>query len=281
MPELPEVETIKRKLSSLIIGKKIIGLEVLKEKSFHGDVSHIIGQEIVGVQRRAKILQLVLRDELRLLAHLKMTGQLIYVDEKRKIGGGHPSADWINDLPSKHTRVIIHLSGDATLFFNDMRIFGWLKLVSENSVKNEFKNYGPDINDPNLDSKYLQKKLAKKRIPIKQALMMNEIVAGLGNIYVCDALNLSCIDPFRPAQSLSFEEIEKVLDASRIVIQRGIESGGATINDYVHVDGLAGNYQNQVLVYGRTGEKCKNCGGEIKKSKIAGRGTYFCEGCQI
>lgn len=281
MPELPEVETIRGKLEILVVGKEIQKVEILKEKSFQGDVSLVEGQTIVAVKRRAKILQFVLSNNQYILVHLKMTGQLIYVDDEIKMGGGHPTADWINDLPSKHTRVILNFTDESRLFFNDMRIFGWLKVVGEKSVKSEFRNYGPDINDSELEVSYLQQKLSNRRIPIKQAMMMNSIVAGLGNIYMCDALNLAKINPLRPSSSLSTDELETLLHASRTVIDRGIKSGGATIDDYRDVDGFSGNYQNQILVYGREGDACRNCGAVIVKIKLGGRGTYFCESCQV
>lgn len=281
MPELPEVETIRTKLGPLISGKLISQIEIFKEKSFHGDISQVEGQKVVSLKRRAKILQLELSNALSILVHLKMTGQLIYVDKKTRIGGGHPTADWVNELPSKHTRVIVSFSDGSTLFFNDMRIFGWLKVVDALGLQQEFKNFGPDINDPQLRVEALQKNISKRKIPIKQAMMMNTIVAGMGNIYICDALNLARISPMRPSYSLSRVEIEQLIKASREVIARGIQAGGATIHDYTDIDGFAGAYQDQVLVYGREGKNCKNCGQVIKKRQLGGRGTYYCPFCQV
>lgn len=281
MPELPEVETITAKLRQILPHQKITQIKVLKDKSFGGDVDHIIGSKITDVSRRAKIIRFHLDNGLSLLTHLKMTGQLIYVDQDRRMGGGHPSADWVNDLPSKHTRIVYDLTGGARLFFNDQRIFGWMKVMTAEQIENQFAQLGPDINSPDLNLDYLVAALVRRRIPIKQAMMDNKVVCGLGNIYVCDALNLSQISPFRPANSLSEHELKTLLANSQQVIARGIELGGTTFDGkYVGVDGFAGGYQKEVVAYGRAGEKCYNCGSLISKEKLGGRGTYYCPNCQ-
>ncbi|MGD9129104.1 MAG: bifunctional DNA-formamidopyrimidine glycosylase/DNA-(apurinic or apyrimidinic site) lyase [Candidatus Woesebacteria bacterium] len=281
MPELPEVETISRRLNDLIPGRKIAKLQILHEKSFQGDRKTIEGMTIQEVNRRAKILRFKLNEALNLLVHLKMTGQLIFLNDKQRVGGGHPTADWVSDLPSKHTRVIVAFADDATLFFNDMRIFGWIRLMTDQEVEAEFAKYGPDVNDQTLTFEYFKEKLSRRSVPIKQVLMDNKVLAGVGNIYAVDALNLAKISPLRPAKSLTDDEILKLLKSSRQVIERGIELGGTTYDGkYVNVEGFAGGYQNELRVYDRQGEACPNCGAEIEKVKIAGRGTYFCPSCQ-
>jgi formamidopyrimidine-DNA glycosylase len=280
MPELPEVETIARRLSSILLHKSPRSIEVLREKSFRGDPQLLIGRSITEISRRSKIIRLHFEGNLNLLVHLKMTGQLIYVDTHQRLGGGHPTADWVQNLPSKHTRVVIDLTDEATLFFNDMRVFGWLKLVTDGEVQSEFARLGPDINDPTLRADYLYQKFQRRSLAIKQVIMDNAVVCGVGNIYACDALNLARLHPSRPAKSLTKVEVGRLLESAQTVIERGIELGGATVDNYKQVDGFAGKYQDAVLVYGRAGEPCLNCNAPLQKIKLGGRGTYFCPECQ-
>lgn len=280
MPELPEVETIARRLKDRVIGKTITDLEVLREKSFQGQQSLIIRQQITGVSRRAKIIRIQLSNALNILVHLKMTGQLIYVDDNHRVGGGHPTADWTNELPAKHTRVVLDLSDNAILYFNDMRVFGWLKVMTDEQVEHEYSKLGPDVISEAVTPQFLAEKINKKTQPIKQVIMDNAIMCGLGNIYACDALHLAKIHPLRKANTLSPKEIEVLVAASKDVLNLGIELGGATMDSYRHIDGFSGKYQEKVRVYGQNGKPCIVCGTEIKKIQLGGRGTFFCEECQ-
>lgn len=280
MPELPEVETIARRLLTVLINKKITSIDVLRSKSFVGLPEKITGAKITNISRRSKILQLHLDRPESILVHLKMTGQLIYQDPTTRLGGGHPTADWVQELPTKHTRVIMQLSEDARLFFNDMRVFGWLKVATPEEVIHEFSALAPDIIDAAITAPYFFEALQKRKLPIKLVVMDNSVIAGVGNIYTNDALNLAKIDPFRPANSLSAAEAEQLLTALKTVVQRGIDLKGATIDNFRNVDGFAGQYQTQVLVYQREGEACKNCGTTIERKKIGGRSTFFCPNCQ-
>ncbi|MBP9820444.1 bifunctional DNA-formamidopyrimidine glycosylase/DNA-(apurinic or apyrimidinic site) lyase, partial [Candidatus Woesebacteria bacterium] len=275
MPELPEVETIACKLKAHIVGKRVTNLSVLHPKSMKGDFRQLIGKQIIGISRKAKIIRLHFPEQINILIHLKMTGQLIYTDSETHIGGGHPTADWVSELPSKHTRIMVHLSDDdATLFFNDQRLFGWWKVMDDSQVEVEFEKLGLDIIDPLFTAKKLYDAFQKTARPVKVVLMDGAKVSGVGNIYACDALNLAQIDPWRPARSLSEQEAECLYDAARTVIWRGIELGGATIDHYRNIEGFAGQYQNAVLVYSREGLPCYNCGVSLAKVKLAGRGTY-------
>jgi len=284
MPELPEVETIVRRLDSVLKNKLVVGIQVHREKSFLGDFELVKNQPIIKVSRRAKLIRFHFPNEINILAHLKMTGQFIFVSNKKRLGGGHPTADWVEELPSKHTRVSIGLINndqEESLFFNDMRVFGWLRVLTDDEVKTEYDKYGPDVNSPEATITYFNSKLKRTGRNIKQVVMDNKIISGVGNIYACDGLNLAKINPTRAANSLSDQEALVLLDALKHVIDLGIKLGGATIENYKNVDGFSGGYQNEVLVYGREGEDCKNCTGIIKKIKLAGRGTYFCPNCQI
>jgi formamidopyrimidine-DNA glycosylase len=284
MPELPEVETIVRRLDSVLKNKILAGVEVHREKSFDGDISLIKGKPITKVSRRAKLIRFHFPNNLNILAHLKMTGQFIFVDGKKRVGGGHPTSDWVDALPSKHTRVSLGLLDDdkeESLFFNDMRVFGWLRVLTDDQVQAEYDKYGPDINTQAASLEHFMNKLSRTGRNIKQVVMDNKIVSGVGNIYACDGLNLARIAPTRSGNSLSKQEASVLLDSLKHVINLGIELGGATIENYKNVDGFSGGYQNEVLTYGREGENCKNCTGIIQKVKLSGRGTYFCPECQI
>ena len=282
MPELPEVETIRRQLSKYIIGKKIAAIEVFKKKSWSGDSKKLIGQKIQEIQRRSKVLWFILGKDLNILIHLKMSGQLIYVDGQKRAGGGHPTADWVNELPSPHTRVMVTFSDKTKLFFNDQRIFGWLRMMNDKEVETEFAKLAPDITDPKITGQYLFEKYQKRAVPVKQMLMDNSLAAGVGNIYACDALNLAKISPKRPAKTLSLLEVKKLLESARTVIKLGIQHGGATVHgEYITVEGLAGKYQTVMRVYNKKDQPCPNCGKPIHKIRLGGRGTYYCPNCQI
>lgn len=281
MPELPEVETIAQKLRQVLPGKKITQFEQHHPKSFAGDAAMMQNRIIEDVTRRAKIIRIHLPNHQNLLVHLKMTGQLIYQDPSRKLGGGHPTADWINQLPGKHTRLVFHLEPEAKLFFNDQRLFGWIRLLPDRVVEQEFAKLGPDAHDKAFTPEYLYPLLQRKRVPIKIALMDNALVSGAGNIYAADALNLASISPLRPSNSLTQNEVVRLVEATQEVITRGIELGGTTFDGkYVDAEGMAGTYQSVVRVYGREGQPCLRCGAPIVKVKLGGRGTYFCPNCQ-
>ncbi len=281
MPELPEVETVKRRLNQVVAGKTIEDIQVLRKKSFSGQIESILNSKITAIKRQAKLIRFCLDNDKNLLVHLKMTGQLIYVSDEERIGGGHPTSDWIDQLPGKHTRIIFTFADESHLYFNDMRVFGWIRVLTDEQVEAEFDKYGPDANTDDFTTKYLQKALSNRTIPIKQAILIGKIVGGIGNIYACEALFEAGIDPRRPANQLSDQEYERLVLAIKKVLQQGIKSGGTTFDgSYVNVDGLSGNYQEKLKVYGREDEGCLRCSGKVKKIKISGRGTYFCPSCQ-
>lgn len=281
MPELPEVETIALRLKDVVVGRTIEDIQVLRDKSFQGATQRVMGRTITDVSRRAKIIRLHLIDNENILIHLKMTGQLIFVDGEHRVGGGHPTADWVNELPAKHTRVVLTLSEGATLFFNDMRVFGWLKVMTDDQVAEEFAKLGPDVIADEVTPAFVFAKIQKRSQPIKQVIMDNALMCGLGNIYACDALHLAQIHPLRKANTLSEQEVVALVSASKTVLNLGIKLGGATMDSYRHIDGFSGNYQEKVRVYGQNGKPCLVCGSEIKKMKLGGRGTFYCEVCQL
>ena len=281
MPELPEVETIVRRLAKITPGRVIMRVEVLREKSFQGQPSWLKDKQIEQVSRRAKMIRLHLTGSKDLLIHLKMTGQLIFVDGQKKIGGGHPTGDWVNALPSKHTRVVFYFRDKAKLFFNDMRVFGWIKLVDDEALKIEYGKYGPDVNIEEVTVDYFKKVFGHRQMPIKLALMDNAVLSGVGNIYANEALFMARVKPQRPAKSLTDKEWRVVHRAGKKGIDDGIKAGGTTFDgNFVDVSGLAGKYQEKLKVYGRAGKPCLRCGTIIEKMKIGGRGTQYCPHCQ-
>ena len=284
MPELPEVETIKNQLEKVLVGHKIVGVEVKHPKSFQGNKQFLMGQKITGMRRRAKMIITELANGYFILVHLKMTGQLIYRKGKQSIAGGHPTADWVGELPSKHTRVIVQLDNGATLFFNDQRIFGWMKLVDGAGLEKEFKGYGPDIIDQSVTEGRFYGLLQKSGRAVKLVITDQAKIAGVGNIYANDGLWCAGIDPKRKSREVTEAEANKLLGCLKEVVQKGIRYGGATASDdnYVNASGLGGKYQEHFLAYEQAGKPCQRqgCGGVINKFRLGGRGTYACPVCQ-
>lgn len=274
MPELPEVETIRLQLNKLLVGHKVLDVDIRTAKTFQDNPEIIIGAKIIGVRRFAKILAIDFANNYSLLVHLKMTGQLIY--RGPNLTHVFPSTK-ITELGGKHTRVIINLDKGGKLYFNDYRMFGWMRIVQ--SV--EFNAVSPEpLKDLNLE--IFKKIIKSSKRPIKIQLMDQAKIAGIGNIYANDALWLAKVRPQRPANSLSGAEQKLLYNAINKILKQAIKSGGSSETAYVAPDGTEGTYQNNFLVYNRAGKKClNNCGSVITKIKFAGRGTYFCPLCQI
>ncbi len=286
MPELPEVETIARQLNNFLVGRVICAVKVYRDKNFVGDKEILVGGKIKRIGRVAKMVEIELENaDFIVQVHLKMTGQLIYIErtqsEGKRIVGGHPSADWVNSLPSKHTRIEIVFDDNSALFFNDMRAFGWMRVVSLQLADNSLQiKKVPDVVDEEFSLDYFEKVLIKNKRPIKIVLLDQQLMGGIGNIYANDALNMAKILPTRKACELTKEEAKKLYEAVRFVINLGIECGGASAANYVDTKGLGGTYQNFFLTYKRDGQPCKNCGGKIVKVKLGGRATFYCPNCQ-
>lgn len=278
MPELPEVETLKRQLAKAVVAKTIKGVKVLRAKSFLGNPQQIIGKKILKVDRRAKILIIKLNRGIYLAIHLKLTGQLIYETGSKRTAGGHPTLDWVNQLPSQHTRVIIDFKDSSRLYFNDQRVFGWIKIVT--SIEDLVSNLGMEPLDKEFTLLYLKDIFSRSGRAVKLLLLDQQKIAGIGNIYANDALFLAGIDPRKPAKKLTLKEMGKLRRAIIKVLKDGIKYGGASENTYKHLDGLGGKYQEHFLVYQQDGQKCGQCGSLIKRIKIGGRGTFFCPKCQ-
>lgn len=268
MPELPEVETIRRSLASKIRGRKIKKVLILKPKMFRGDPKNIIETKVIDLQRRAKILFIKLSNNKYLMIHLKLNGQLIWLSEAKKT------------VPSGKTTHIIIFFDKGRLFFNDLRQFGWIKIISD--FKKETAKIGVEPFSREFTVKYLSEVFCQSKRAVKLVLMDQEKIAGLGNIYSSEALWEAKISPLRPSNSLESKEVKKLREAILKVLKEGIEYKGASAADQAYIQPLGekGSYQEHLRVYQQDGEKCARCGGIIKRVKLGGRGTFYCPKCQ-
>lgn len=274
MPELPEVETIKLQLEKYILGSEIQEIEVINKK-YEVPTEHVLGQKIVAVRRFAKQLSIDLDNDYSIMIHVKMTGQLLYRGKRNEERVMSPKV--IGGLGGKHTHLIFHLD-DGDLYYNDVRQFGWVKIVKNEELINI--KFAPEpLKDLTLE--YFQNLLSKSKRNIKVLLMDQSKIGGIGNIYANDALYLARISPHRSAVSLSSSEVSKLYDSIETVLKAGLKYGGASELAFVTPDGKEGEYQNHSLVYGHTGEFCINCKTQkIEKFFLGGRGTYICAKCQ-
>lgn len=286
MPELPEVETVRLQLLSKILGKKIEKVKVFNEKTTGKDKNFekkLLGQSFLYIERVGKLLAFSFEktENQFLLVHLKMTGQFFYLDKEGLIGGGHLVTEKdIKNLPNKHTRVAISFSDGGVLFFNDMRLFGFMKVVDKKTKDLAWGKFGPEPTGEDFDFKALFERVKNKKTSIKATLLDQSIVAGLGNIYVDEALWQAKIRPDRKTNELSLGELKKVIKAGGEIMKKSLEVGGTTFKDFVNVQGKTGNYTKYLKVFDRQGEKCPRCGKVIEKTRVAGRGTHFCPHCQ-
>ena len=277
MPELPEVETIKRGLSKFIIKKKLTKTTILCAKSFVG--TPVTGT-VKAIRRFGKALIIDLDNGKSLMIHLRMTGQLIY-DGKERFAAGHPSDNFIDELPNKQTRVVLEFDS-GSLFFNDQRKFGFIKVIDTNKVEQDtfIKKLAKEPWQMSADEFY--EKLQKhKNSPIKAVILDQTIICGLGNIYADESLFMSKIHPATKAGALTKKEASTLLDMAARAMDTAIDSGGSTMKDYVKADGTKGDYLDKFAqIFNRTGKPCLVCGTKIEKIRVAGRGTHICPNCQ-
>lgn len=271
MPELPEVETVRRGIERYLMGKPIRDVRVLLKKTFVGNSQDIVGKKIAFVERRGKLLMLRLEDDLVMLIHLRMTGQLLL---KSKVGN--------RVLPDTHTRVVVEFE-DEVLYFQDQRTFGYFQLIKNEELRmnNFFHNLGVEPLSEEFKIEDLRFNLKKKaKVPIKSFLLDQRIIAGIGNIYADEACFRASILPWRKCGDLSDAEIEKLFVAIKEVLSLGVELGGASAANYVDVTGGRGDFMGVAMVYKQQGKACQVCGTLIQKTKFVGRGTHWCTKCQ-
>ena len=286
MPELPEVETVKRGLEKLIIGKTIAELDFDWPKGFPNapeDVNNfIIGSKIIAVRRRAKVLLIDLASKYTFVIHLKMTGQLVFVGKKR-FGAGHPNDSLIGRLPDKSTRVTFSFSDGSHLYFNDQRKFGWVRLYPTIEVPNIdfFKRVGPEpLNADFKANDFISRLQSRKNTSIKAALLDQSVIAGVGNIYADESLWAAKIHPSSRVSAVSIAKLRTLYKELKTVLELSIEKGGSTDRNYVNAEGKKGSYISFARVFRREGTPCSRCATTIVKTRVAGRGTHICPKCQ-
>lgn len=273
MPELPEVETIRRQLERAITGKKIVGLDIRYKKPLKAPEADfrraVLGAKITGVGRRAKLLLLSLSSGYTAMFHLKMTGRILVVKDSAP--------------PTKHTHFVFDLSGKEKIFFEDYRKFGYIKLFKTSELEKFFEDqgYGPEPLDPKFNfKKFAMCVRGKPNKKIKPLLMEQTCIAGIGNIYAAEACFYARIMPTRTVKSLSDADFRNLLNAIKKVLRLSIKYRGTSVDAYVDAFGKKGKFVPHLAVYGRAGEKCRRCPGIVQNMRLGGRGTDYCPECQ-
>ena len=274
MPEMPEVETIRKDLTKRICKKRIVSAEIrlIRQLRAPKTVAEfealVIDKTIHKIDRQGKYLLLDLGD-VSIVIHLGMTGQLYY-------------AHTIDDIDMTHVRVLFLLDSGEYIVFADIRTFGGIYALKKEQLKEirGLATLGPEPLSEELTVMYLSSRLAKRKSTIKAFLLDQKQVGGLGNIYVDEALFVAGVHPMRSCDSLTAKEIEKLLGGINRVISDGIRDGGTTFRDYRNGEGGKGDHQNHLFVYGRNGLPCVICGNMIEKCTVGGRGTHYCTLCQ-
>lgn len=271
MPELPEVETVRRGLEKLILGKKISNIDIRYPKMIKTDLDEfkreLPGQIIQSMGRRGKYLIFYLSDKV-LISHLRMEGKYFYYPDQ---------------VPErKHAHLFIQFEDGGTLVYEDVRKFGTMELLAPELLETYFlsKKLGPEPTVQDFDLPIFQKALQRSKKPIKSHLLDQTLVAGLGNIYVDEVLWRAKIHPSRLSNSLTAQEARKVHDETIKVLGQAVEKGGSTIRTYTNAFGEDGTMQEFHQVYDKAGKKCSRCGSIIEKFQLGGRGTHFCPKCQ-
>jgi len=274
MPELPEVETVRRQLERTMVGRRIGSVDV----RFSGRLNvgavefaeRLVGHRVMSVGRRAKLLLFGLSGGDTLVVHLKMTGKLLLVDPDREAG--------------KHTHVVFRLSGSTVLFFEDVRKFGYLYLFRTDDLERLVIGpayYGPEPLGPDFRVNSFAVCLERfGRSAVKPLLLSQRCVVGVGNIYADETLWQSGIRPERKAETLEIDEIRSLHEAIRKILRRSVRVGGTSVDSYRDALGRRGGYERELEAYGRDGQPCSRCGEPIHKIRLGGRGTHYCPKCQ-
>ena len=292
MPELPEVETVRRGLQPVMEGAKILIAEARRPDlrfPFQPDfVARLQGQIVTGLGRRAKYLMADLGSGDVLLMHLGMSGsfRVLKADDKQTPGQFH----YPRSEDRAHDHVVFHMSSGAAVIFNDPRRFGYMKIIARNALEDEplLKGLGPEPLGNEFDAAMLARSCEGKKTSLKAALLDQRVVAGLGNIYVCEALWRSHLSPLRASGTLVTktgkprQSLEQLVTSIREVIADAIAAGGSSLRDHIQTDGSLGYFQHSFSVYDQEGKPCRtpDCGGTVARIVQAGRSTFYCPTCQ-
>ena len=272
MPELPEVETVKRVLLPIVKNRTIKKIEVLRKSIVNNKedefISYYTNERFLDISRIGKFLIFHLTNDKVLISHLRMEGKYIELLEE--------------DANTKYARVVFHLDNNHKLCYDDSRSFGCMIINDESNYRNEkeLSKLGPEPFDVS-DASFLVNKTKRMNLPIKTALLTQELITGLGNIYVDEVLFASKIHPLTPAKLIKRNEWEKIIEESKRILNAAILAGGSTIKSYHPGKDIDGNFQTSLLAYGRNGQKCVVCHTNMRFIKVNGRGTTFCPHCQI
>jgi formamidopyrimidine-DNA glycosylase len=290
MPELPEVETVRLGLTPVLEGRTITRADTRR-----GDLrlpfpphfaERLTGRRVLKLQRRAKYILAALDSGETLVIHLGMSGRMsVYAEGKRQRLGDYvynPAPDGAGS--GKHDHVVLETDAPALIVFNDHRRFGLMTLIATAHLNQDklFRDMGIEPLSPGFNTKYLAQALDGKKTPIKSALLDQRVIAGLGNIYVCEALFLARISPKRLAGAVRAPQVAALARAIKKVLKEAITAGGSTLRDHAQATGDPGNFQHRFRVYGREGLSCKSsgCRGTVKRIVQAGRSTFYCPVCQ-
>lgn len=274
MPELPEVETIRRQLAPEVADRRVEAVRV-----HHDDIllnlpdeaalaDRLVGRRVEGLDRRAKFLVFRLSGPRLLEVQLRMTGRFV-------LGADRPDPREYGHLAAR-----LRLDDGRLLWYDDVRRLGGFRFLTPEQWRRRDEELGPEPLEPGFGPDRLGTELEGRRAPVKNLLLDQRRIAGVGNIYACESLHRAGLDPRRPGGSLAAREVGRLHDAVRSVLESALELAGTTFRDYRSPDGAPGGYQRRLAVYGRAGSPCPRCGGEVRRIVQAGRGTFFCPGCQ-
>lgn len=283
------METVRRQLAHRVLGKEVVAVDVLHLKTVRHSrrfAARVRGRRFAAVDRVGKLLIFSFTEtpELFLLVHLKMTGQFFYrAGEDVSFSGGHSLDATFGDgdeWPHKHTRVVFTFADGAKLYFNDMRLFGYMRLVDRRTLGHVRAGFGVEPLAESFDPADFATQLRARRTSVKAALLDQSFVAGLGNIYVDEVLWRTKVRPWKRTHRVTRAQAQAIAVAARAILQEAIAQGGTTFQYFRETNGKHGNFRDSLAVFGRTGEACPRCGTAIRKRVVAGRGTHYCPHCQ-
>ena len=286
MPELPEVEVVKKSLERTInrsvIKKIVINNDKLRYKVDRARLNKIINLKIISIKRRSKYLLLNLNKKFTILVHLGMTGKFFISSKNKRLKTSFYYT--LSEKDEKHNHIVFFFKNNLKLIYNDVRRFGFIKLLSNKNIYNNkhLINLGPEPLSKKFNINYFKKYTKNKKSKIKDLLMNQNFIAGLGNIYVNESLFLSKINPQKKINEIQNFKLKKLVLNIKKILKKSIKEGGSSIKDFTSSDGKSGNYQSNFFVYGRINKKCLKpfCFGTIKKVSISNRASFYCTKCQ-